>query len=166
MKIVLRLMFALIVGAAIADDGPAIHAGPLTLTLAGGWVVSGDLLSAHGPGGETLIARYYQRADSAGEHSRAAVMDTARTFASEQMLGISAKNGKPIGAVSETALPDGRALFTAASQGRKLLRPYYLLQYLVASHHGLAYLTVEGFGDAEREAQRFQPILMSQQWLE
>lgn len=47
-----------------------------------------------------------------------------------------------------------------------MFRDYYFIQYLLTAKQGMVYLTVEGYGDAEKAVVAFDEILTSQQWME
>ena len=82
------------------------------------------------------------------------------------MPSVAEKNGKVIRPVVEQPLPDSRSQFSAASQGRRMFREYYFIQYLLASKHGMVYLTVEGYGNAAAALSTFDDVVATQQWAE
>jgi hypothetical protein len=159
------LTMAVLIAPVGAQETGVLHLGPLTLQFPAGWKMQGNAVRVvgRGPNGEGMIANYAGVKGAAGDPS-AAVLTTARGFADDKMPGLAQKNGKVIRAVAEHALPDGTTEFSALSQGKKLFRDYFFLQYLFSSKRGMAYFTVEGYGDAASAAESFERILATQQW--
>jgi len=82
------------------------------------------------------------------------------------MPRLAKKNGNVIRQVTELALADSLFEFSAVSQGKRMFRDYYFLQYLLPWKKGMVYLTIEGFGDAATAASSFEQILATQRWIE
>lgn len=151
-----------------AESVSRLSVGPLVLQLPAGWRISGNSqrVESHGPNGQTLIANYASLITGAVPDPVSFVLETARGFARDRMPGLADKNGKVIRPVTERGLPDARSEFLAASQGKRMFRDYYFLQYLLTSKQGMVYLTVEGYGDASKAASYFDDVLATQQWVD
>jgi hypothetical protein len=123
-------------------------------------------VESHGPDGQTLIANYASLISGAVPDPASHVLETARGFAHDRMPGLAEKNGKVIRPVTEQGLPDARYEFSSASQGRRMFRDYYFMQYLFTSKQGMVYLTLEGYGEASKAAAYFDDVLATQQWVD
>jgi hypothetical protein len=167
MKIIVALLLALAAFPIAAEDAAAVHIGPLVLQFPSGWKTHGNAerVEGKGPLEERMIANY-----SAVKPS---VMDPAKTvltivhgFVRDKMVELAQKSGKVVRAVTEESLANGRLEFSAVSQGKRMFRDYYFLQYLFTSTRGMVYITVEGYGEAPNAAESFEGILASQQWID
>ena len=162
---VFLIAMAVLLSPAGAQEVGILHLGPLTLQFPVGWNFHGNpgRVEGRGPHEEGAIADYFS-AKGAVEDTAAAVLTTARGFANDKMPALAQKNGKVIRPVAEQTQADGRTEFSAVSQGKRLFRDYFFLQYLFSSKRGMAYFTVEGYGDAAAAAESFEKILATQHW--
>jgi hypothetical protein len=106
--------------------------GPLSLQFSAGWRITGNSLrsESHGPQGQTLIATYISIVPGAVPNPASKALEGARGFARDRMPGFAEKNGRVVRPVTESTLPDSRVEFSAASEGKRMFRDYYFLQYL------------------------------------
>jgi hypothetical protein len=167
MKIIVALLLVLTVFPIAAEDTAAVHIGPLILQFPSGWQTHGrtERVEGKGPQDERMIANYSGVKPSVTDPSKA-VLAIVHGFAREKMTELAEKSGKVVRAVTEESLANGRVEFSAVSQGKKMFRDYYLLQYLFTSTRGMIYITVEGYGEAAKAAESFEGILASQQWID
>lgn len=169
MRFLIAVFLAALVNIASAADNPVLHTDTLTLVFAPEWQVTQGphRAEAHGPQGEFLIMSHATLLPDAPAELVERHWQTIRGFANEKMPAIATSHGNTVRRpLAKTELPDGRVQFSIVSQGKKLFRDYYFLQYLLGSSRSLVYMTVEGYGDAEEAAQRFEQILATQQWAE
>jgi len=164
----LCLLLLLLSTVVTAESVTRLSVGPLVLQLPTGWRITGNSqrVESHGPDGQILIANYASLIAGAVPDPAAHVLETARGFARDRMPGLAEKNGKVLRPVTERELPGARREFSAASQGRRMFRDYYFMQYLLTSKQGMVYLTVEGYGDASKAASYFDDVLATQQWID
>jgi hypothetical protein len=169
MRFLIAAFLAVLVSVAGAADNPVLRTDTLTLVFTPEWrfTPGPQRAEGHGPQGECVIMNYRTLLPGAPADVVAHHWQTIRGFATEKMPGIAASHQNEVRQpLTETALPDGRVQFSTVSQGKKMFRDYYFLQYLLGSRRSLVYVTVEGYGNAEEAAQRFQRILATQQWNE
>jgi hypothetical protein len=162
-------LFLVLLSMVVAAEGVSrLSVGPLVLQLPAGWRITGNSqrVESHGPDGQTLIANYASLISGAVPDPASHVLETARGFAHDRMPGLAEKNGKVIRPVTEQGLPDARYEFSSASQGRRMFRDYYFMQYLFTSKQGMVYLTLEGYGEASKAAAYFDDVLATQQWVD
>ena len=164
----LSLLLVLLSAMVFAEGFSRLSVGPLELQLPGGWRIVGNSqrVEGHGPDGQTLIANYASLKPGAVPEPSSQVLETARGFARDRMPGLAEKNGTVIRPVTERALADSQFEFSAASQGKRMFRDYYFVQYLLTSKNGMVYFTIEGFGNAAAAASSFDDILATRQWTE
>jgi hypothetical protein len=167
MRFLIAALLAVLLGVAGAAEDPVVRTGALTLAFIPGWRITPEPQRAegHGPQGEFLIMNYRTLAPDAPPDAADRLRQTLKGFATEKMPGIAAAHKNEVRRpLTETPLPGGRVEFSTVSQGKKMFRDYYFLQYLLGSQRSSVYITVEGYGDAEEAAQRFERILATQQW--
>lgn len=169
----MRLLFAAFLAVFIsftsAADNPVLRTGTLTLVFTPDWQFTPGPHRAEGrgPEGEFVIINYRTLLPDVPTDAVEKHWQFIRGFASEKMPGIATDHDNQIRRpLTETALPEGRVQFSTVSQGKKMFRDYYFLQYLLGSRRSFVYMTVEGYGNAEEAAQRFERILATQQWNE
>jgi hypothetical protein len=169
MRFPIAVVLAVAIGLAGAADNPVLRTRTLALEFAPGWqlALDGNRAEGHGPDGESIIMNIRALLPDAPADAVERHWQGLRGFATNQMPGIAAAHQNEVRRpLTETALPGGRVQFSTVSQGKKMFRDYYFLQYLLGSRHTLAYVTVEGYGNAEAAARRFERILATQQWSE
>jgi hypothetical protein len=169
MRLLIAAFLAVFVCLAGAADNPVLRTGSLTLTFEPEWQFTPGQQRAegHGPQGEFVIMNYRTLLPNAPADVVEHHWQTIRGFAAKKMPGIAAAHMNEVRRpLTETPLPEGRVQFSTVSQGKKMLRDYYFLQYLLGSQRSMVYMTVEGYGNAEAAAQRFERILATQQWTE
>jgi len=157
------LFFAL---CALAVEPLVLRVGTLAMQFPDGWTFQGGKQRAEGkgPDGEAVIVTYRVLVQGAPPEAVEQHWKAVRGFAADKLPEIAAKNGEVLRPPAEVALPGGRVQFSTVSQGKRLLRDYYFLQYLLGSSRALVFLTVEGFGSATEASGRFDQILATQQW--
>jgi hypothetical protein len=169
MRLLIAVFLALAMGLAGAADNPVLRTRTLTLEFAPGWQLALDRGRAegHGPDGEFIIMNVRSLPSDAPADKVEQHWQSLRGFAATQMPGIAASHENEVRRpLTETALPEGRVQFSTVSQGKRMFRDYYFLQYLLGSRHTIMYMTVEGYGNAEAAAQRFERIVATQRWTE
>lgn len=167
MKFLIAVFLALIVNIAGATDSPIVRTGTLSLVFTPEWKLTAGTqrVEGRGPQGEFLIMTYLNLPPDAPAEAVERHWQVIRGFANEKMPGTAAAHQNEVRRpLTETALPDGRVQFSTVSQGKRMFRDYYFLQYLLGSKRSMAFMTVEGYGNAEEAAQRFERILATQQW--
>jgi hypothetical protein len=167
MKVIAIATFlALVQTAAFADELLELRMATLALQVPATWRFTGtsERAEGKGPDGEYVIASYRKLKRDAPSDVIAYHWKAIRGFAKDKMPDLAVKNGEVVVAVSEKLLPGGRVQFSAMSQGKKMLRDYYFLQYLLGSSQSLVYITVEGYGSTLDAAARFEAILATQRW--
>lgn len=164
----LSLLLVLLSAVVFAEGGSRLSVGPLELQLPAGWRIAStpQRVEGHGPDGQNLIASYVSLKPGAVLDPSSQVLESARGFARDEMPRLAKKNGNVIRQVTELALADSLFEFSAVSQGKRMFRDYYFLQYLLPWKKGMVYLTIEGFGDAATAASSFEQILATQRWIE
>jgi hypothetical protein len=171
MRFLIAALLIAYVSVAGAADNPMLRSGTLTLELTPEWQFTPgpepQRAEGRGPQGEFVIMNYRTLLPGAPADVVEHHWQTIRGFATEKMPGVAAAHKNEVRRpLTETALPGGRVQFSTVSQGRKMFRDYYFLQYLLGSPRSLVYMTVEGYGNAEEAARRFERILATQQWNE
>jgi hypothetical protein len=169
MRFLIAVFLALFVSVANAADNPGLRTDTLTLVFTPEWrfTPGPHRAEGHGPQGEFVIMTYRTLLPDAPADVVEHHWKTIRGFATEKMPGIAASHRNEVRRpLTEIALPDGRVQFSTVSQGKKMFRDYYFLQYLLGSRRSMVYMTVEGYGNAEEAAERFERILATQQWNE
>ena len=169
MRFLIAAFLAAFFAIASAADNPVLHTDALTLVFTPGWKVTQGPHRAegHGPDGEFLIVSHVTLLPDASADAVEHHWKTVNGFANDKMPGIATSHQNTVHRpLTKTELPDGRVQFSTVSQGKKLFRDYYFLQYLLGSSRSLVYMTVEGYGNAEEAAQRFEQVLATQQWNE
>jgi hypothetical protein len=169
MRFLLAVFLAVCAGCTSAADNPVLRTDTLTLEFTPEWKFTPGQQRAegHGPQGEFVIMNYRTLSPGAPADAVAKHWQTLKGFATEKMPGIATSHKQEVlRPLTETALPDGRVQFSTVSKGKKMFKDYYFLQYLLGSNRSMVYMTVEGYGNAEEAAQRFERILATQQWNE
>jgi hypothetical protein len=165
MRIIVALLLAFAVFPVAADDSATVHIGPMVLQFPSGWQVHGsaERLDGKGPQDARMVANFSGVKPSVTDPGKA-VLAIVHGFARDKMAELAQKSGKVVRAVTEETLANGRIEISAVSQGKKMFKDYYFLQYLFAATRGMVYITVEGYGEAATAAESFEAILASQQW--
>jgi hypothetical protein len=169
MKFLIAVFLAVIVSMAGAADNPVVRTGTLSLVFSPEWQITAGTqhVEGRGPQGEFMIMNYLNLPPDAPADAVERHWQVIRGFANDKMPGIAASHQNEVRRpLTETALPDGRVQFSTVSQGKKMFRDYYFLQYMLGSPRSMVFMTVEGYGNAEEAAQRFERILATQQWNE
>jgi hypothetical protein len=169
MKFLIAVFLALIVSIAGAAENPIVRTGTLNLVFSPEWQFTAGTqrVEGRGPQGEFMIMTYLNLPPDAPADVIERHWQVIRGFANDKMPGIAASHQNEVRRpLTETALPDGRVQFSTVSQGKKMFRDYYFLQYMLGSPRSMVFMTVEGYGNAEEAAQRFERILATQQWNE
>ncbi len=153
-------------GSAYGQETLLLRVGTLSLDVPSSWSFSGSNQRAEGrgPDGEGVIVSYRVLKPGAPDPVVEHHWKTIRGFASDRMPELASKNGEVLRPVTEYSLPEGRVQFSALSQGTKMFRSYYFLQYLLGSSRLMVYITVEGYGNASEASIRFEKILATQRW--
>lgn len=150
-----------------AQDLLLLRMGSLHLDVPAGWTFRVDpnqRVEGKGPDGEFVIGNYRFLKPGAPTDVVDHHWKIIRGFAADQMPGLASKNGQVIRPLTEASLPGNRVQYSTATQGTKMFRDYYFLQYLLGSSRLMVYMTVEGYGSAKDAAERFEAILRSQRW--
>ena len=165
-SLAIALLVVLVQSVALAADLRELRMATLTLQVPPTWhfTGSGERAEGKGPDGENVIASYRKMKADAPSDAIEYHWRVVRGFAADKMPGLASKYGTVLRAVTETHLPEGRVQFSAVSQTQRMLRDYYFLQYLFGSSRAMIYLTVEGYGNAEDAAARFESVLATQRW--
>jgi hypothetical protein len=168
MRTIVAMLFCAIGLTVTAEELNVLRLGTLVLRIAPTWQFHGGAQRAEGrgPNGEGLIANYRVLRPEAPPEAVEHHVTTVQGFARGEMPRLAEKNGTVIRAVTEQLLPGGRFQFSAVSQGTKMFRDYYFLQYLLGSKRAMVYITVEGYGKATDAAASFDKIVESQEWAE
>jgi hypothetical protein len=172
MKYLIAALLTLYLGLASADaqvsaNTQLMHAGTLSLDFPPGWrFAPGDhRAEGHGPDGEFVIMNYRTLKPGVPPEVTAEHWKELKGLAEGKMPGLAAKHGNEVRRpFNETWTKDGRVQYSTVSQGKQFFKDYYFLQYMLGSPRMLAYMTVEGYGNAEEAARRFERILATQRW--
>lgn len=159
----LPLLFLSPVSASATAD--TLQLGSLALELPPGWQfrTGQQRVEGKGPDGQILIANF--RSLPAGAAQQGADMDKlVAGFASDQMPLLASKGKQVVRALEKTDTGDGYVRYSAVSQSQRMLRDYYFLQYLFGAPQSMAYVTIEGYGDAAQAAARFDSVAAWARW--
>ena len=160
--ILLSLFLSLISASTMADT---LQLGSLALELPPGWQfrVGQQRVEGEGPDGQILIANF--RSLPAGAAPQGDGMSKiAAGFANDQMPRIASKGKRVVRALEKTDTGDGHVRYSTISQSQRMLRDYYFLQYLFGTPQSMAYVTIEGYGDAAEAASRFDRVAAAARW--
>lgn len=139
--------------------------GTLSLDFPPAWQFqgAGQRAEGQGPDGEAVILHYRVLRPGAPEEVVRHHWGAIRGFANDKMPELAATSGEVLRPVTEAPLPGGRALFSSISK-TGVTGEGYFVQYLIGSSRLMAYITVEGRGNAVEAAGRFERILATQRW--
>jgi hypothetical protein len=149
---------------ATADVG-LLHLRPLHLELPPTWRFDGSKnpIEGFGPDGEKALISVMRRKTGAGTGPSAS--EVARGFANSQMAEIAVKGGKSvIRPVSPLPAPEGKTVYSAASERSGLFGKSYFIQYLLSAKDASIFITFEGRGDATSQLPKFDAIISTQKW--
>ena len=167
--LLLTLLWCAAATAPRAEELNVLRLGTLALRLPTTWQFEsgpGQRAQGRGPNGEGIIANYRTLRPGAPPEVVTQHVSSARGIARDEMPRLAEKNGRVVRPVSERSFPNDRFVVSSASQGSRLLRDYYFLQYLLVSNRTFVYMTVEGYGNAAEAAASFDKTIDTQEWLE
>src|SRR5581483_2281232 len=107
------------------------------------WTFSGtnERAEGRGPDGQSVIANYRKLKVDAPAEVKEEHWKIIRGFATDKMPQLAKTNGDVLRPVTLALQPGGQVQYSSVSQGRKVLRQYYFIQYLFGSSRSIVYLT-------------------------